>query len=137
MKCEEDTLLNRHIHQTIPTSIGLGVGNKTFNKKRAMKLGVFEAIQLLEGARNLHSLTKSEKDLLFRVIDFLMHRGQKFELNQDEVYPAYDFICERINHCTMERDMKSSKFNSKTYEKLLLLRDAIRYNHPYEIVKGF
>lgn len=102
-----------------------------------MKLGLFEAIQLLEGARNLHSLTYSEKDLLFKIVDFLMQHRQEFELDQDEVYPAYDFICERISHCTMERDMKSSKFNPKTYEKLLLLRDAIRYNHPYEIVKGY
>ena len=102
-----------------------------------MKLGLFEAIQLLEGARCFHSLTKSEKDLLFKIVDFLMQHGQEFELNQDEVYPAYDFICERISHCTMERDMKSSKFNPKTYEKLLLLRDAIRYNHPYEMVEGY
>ena len=99
-----------------------------------MKLGVFEAVQLLEGARCFHSLTKSEKDLLFKVVDFLLHR-QEFELNQDDVHPAFDFICERISHCTMERDMKSSKFNPKTYEYLLLLRDAIRYNRPYEIVK--
>ena len=102
-----------------------------------MKLGVFEAIQLLEGARCFHSLTKSEKDLLFRVIDFLMHKGQKFELNQDEVYPAYDFICERISHCTMERDMNDSKFNSKTYKNLLLIRDAIRDGHPYELVGSY
>ena len=102
-----------------------------------MKLGVFEAIQLLEGARCLHSLTKSEKDLLFRIVDFLMQGRQEFELNQDDVHPAYDFICERISHCTVERDMNDSKFNPKTYEKLLLLRDAIRYNRLYEIVKGY
>ena len=98
-----------------------------------MKLGLFEAIQLLEGARCFQSLTKSEKDLLFRIIDFLTHHRQEFELEADEVYPAYDFICERISHCTMERDMKSSKFNPKTYEYLLLLKDAIRYNRPYEL----
>ena len=102
-----------------------------------MKLGLFEAIQLLEGARNLHSITRDEKDLLFKIVDFLLQGRQEFELNEDEVYPAYDFICERISHCTMERDMNDSKFNPKTYEKLLLLRDAIRYNHPYEIVKGY
>lgn len=102
-----------------------------------MKLGLFEAIQLLEGARCFQSLTTSEKDLLFKVVDFLMQRKQEFELNEDEVYLAFDFIWERISHCTMERDMKSSKFNSKTYEKLLLLRDAIRYNRPYEIVKVY
>ena len=102
-----------------------------------MKLGVFEVIQLLEGARCLHSLTKSEKDLLFKVVDFLMQGRQEFELNQDDVHPAYDFICERISHCTMELGMKDSKFNPKTYEKLLLLRDAIRYNRPYEIVMGY
>ena len=101
-----------------------------------MKLGVFEAVQLLEGARCFHSLTKSEKDLLFKVVDFLLHK-QEFELNQDDVHPAFDFICERISHCTRERDMKSSKFNPKTYEYLLLLRDAIRYNRPYEIVKKY
>ena len=100
-----------------------------------MKLGLFEAIQLLEGARCFHSLTKSEKDLLFKIVDFLLHRRQIFELNEDEMYPAFDFICQRISHCMMERDMKSSKFNPKTYEYLLLLRDAIRYNHPYEIVE--
>ena len=102
-----------------------------------MKLGTFETVQLLEGARNLHSLTRDEKDLLFRVIDFLMRKEEVFELNQDEVYLAYDFICERISHCTRERDMKSSKFNPKTYEKLLLLKDAIRYNQQYEIVRGY
>ena len=102
-----------------------------------MIIGPFETVQLLEGARCFHSLTKDEKDLLFKIVDFLMQGRQEFELNQDEVHPAYDFICERISHCTMERDMKSSKFNPKTYEKLLLLRDAIRYNHPYEIVKGY
>ena len=102
-----------------------------------MKLGLFEVIQLLEGARCLHNLTKSEKDLLFKIIYFLMHHRQEFELDEDEVYLAYDFICKRISHCTMERDMKSSKFNSKTYEYLLLLKDAIRYNRPYEIVKGY
>lgn len=102
-----------------------------------MKLGVFETIQLLEGARCLHSLTNSEKDLLFKIVDFLMQGRQEFELNQDDVHPAYDFICERISHCTMELGMKDSKFNPKTYEKLLLLRDAIRYNRPYEIVMGY
>ena len=66
-----------------------------------------------------------------------MWRKEKFGLNQDEVYPAYDFICERISHCTRERDIKDSKFNPKTYEYLLLLKDAIRYNRPYEIVKGY
>ena len=102
-----------------------------------MKLGLFEAIQLLEGARCFHSLTKSEKDLVFKIVDFLLHRRQEFELDPDYAYPAYDFVCERINHCTMERDMKSSKFNPKTYEKLLLLRDAIRDGHPYEIVGSY
>ena len=99
-----------------------------------MKLGLFEAIQLLEGARCFQSLTTNEKDLLFKLVDFLMQHRQEFELDEDDVYPAYDFICRRISHCTMERDMKSPKFNSKTYEYLLLLRDAIRYNRPYEIV---
>lgn len=102
-----------------------------------MKLGQFEAVQMLEGARCFHSLTKREKDLLFKVVDFLIQGRQKFELDQVDVHPAFDFICERISHCTRERDMKNSKFNSKTYEKLLLLRDAIRYNQPYEIVKDY
>ena len=102
-----------------------------------MKLGLFEAIQLLEGARNLHSLTKSEKDLVFKIVDFLMQHEQEFEINKDELYPAYDFICERISYCTREQDIKYSKFNPKTYEYMLLLRDAIKYNHPYEIVKGY
>ncbi len=102
-----------------------------------MKLGLFETIQLLEGARGFQSLTKSEKDLLFRIIDFLMQGKRELELNADEVYPAYDFICERISHCTRERDMNDSKFNPKTYKKLLLLKEAIRYNHPYEIVKNY
>ena len=90
-----------------------------------MKLGLFESIQLLEGARCFQSLTKSEKDLLFKIVDALTQYGQEFELNQDEVYPAYDFICERISHCTRERDMKSSKFNPKTYRNLLLIREII------------
>ena len=98
-----------------------------------MKLGLFETIQLLEGARGFQSLTKNEKDLLFRVIDFILNEKQEFDLNQDEVYPAYDFICERISHCTRERDMKSPKFNSKTYKNLLLIRDAIKDGHPYEL----
>lgn len=102
-----------------------------------MKVGQFEAVQMLEGARSFPSLNRSEKKLLFKVIDFLMRKEEVFELNQDDAHPAFDFICERISHCTMERDMKSSKFNSKTYEKLLLLRDAIRYNQPYEIVQGY
>ena len=102
-----------------------------------MKLGLFEAVQLLEGARNFFSLARDEKDLLFKIVDFLMQHRLEFELDEDEVYPAYDFICERISHCTRERDMKDSKFNPKTYEKLLLLKDAIRYNHPYEIVRGY
>ena len=102
-----------------------------------MKLGLFEAIQLLGGARCFHSLTKSEKDLLFRIMDTLMQRSQALELSKDEVYPAFDFICERISHCTIELGMKDSKFNPKTYEKFLLLRDAIRYNHPYEMVKYY
>ena len=98
-----------------------------------MKLGLFETVQLLEGARCFQSLTKNEKDLLFRVIDFILNEKQEFDLNQDEVYPAYDFICERISHCTRERDMNDSKFNPKTYKNLLLIRDAIRYGHPYEL----
>ena len=102
-----------------------------------MKLGKFEAVQMLEGARCFLSLDRNEKELLFKIIDFLMHKEEVFELNEDEVYPAFDFICERISHCMMERDMKSSKFNPKTYEYLLLLRDAIRYNHPYEIVENY
>ena len=102
-----------------------------------MKLGLFEVIQLLEGARGFQSLTKSEKDLLFRIMDTLMQHRQELDLNQDEVYTAYDFICGRISHCMRERDMKSPKFNPKTYENLLLLRDAIRYGHPYEIVKNY
>ena len=102
-----------------------------------MKLGLFEAIQLLEGARGFQSLTKSEKELLFKIVDFLLQGRQEFELDKDEVYPAYDFICERISHCTMELGMKDSKFNPKTYEYMLLLRDAIKYNHPYEIVKVY
>ena len=102
-----------------------------------MKLGLFELIQLLEGARCFQSLTKSEKDLLFKIMDSLMQRRLGFELDKDEVYPAYDFVCERINHCTMERDMKSPKFNPKTYENLLLLKDAIRYGHPYELVGSY
>ena len=100
-----------------------------------MKIGTFETIQLLEGARNLHSLNKSEEYLLFILTDFLIHKEQEFELDLDDVHPAYDFICERISHCTRERDMNDSKFNPKTYEKLLLFKDAIRYNHPYEMVK--
>lgn len=102
-----------------------------------MKAGQFEAVQLLEGARCFPKLTRDEKDLLFKVIDFLMRKEEEFELNEDEIHPAYDFICERISHCTMERDMKSSKFNPKTYEHLLLLKDAIRYNRPYTIVKDY
>ena len=102
-----------------------------------MKVGQFEAVQMLEGARNFLSLNRNEKNLLFKIIDFLMHREEVFELDEDEVHPAYDFICQRISHCTMERDMKSPRFNSKTYENLLLLRDAIRYNNPYTIVKGY
>ena len=98
-----------------------------------MKLGLFEAIQLLEGARCFHSLTKSEKELLFKIVDTLMQHRQELELDKDEVYPAYDFICERISHCTMERDMEDSKFNPKTYKNLLLIRDAIRDGHPYEL----
>ena len=98
-----------------------------------MKLGLFEVIQLLEGARGFQSLTKNEKDLLFRIMDTLMQHRQELELNVDEVYPAYDFICERISHCTRERDMGSSKFNPKTYENLLLVKDGIRYGHPYEL----
>ena len=102
-----------------------------------MKLGKFEAVQMLEGARNFLSLNRNEKNLLFKIIDFLMHREEVFELDEDEVHPAYDFICQRISHCTIERDMKSHRFNSKTYENLLLLRDAIRYNRPYTIVENY
>ena len=98
-----------------------------------MKLGLFETVQLLEGARCFQSLTKSEKDLLFRIIDALMLHRQELELGGDERYIAYDFICERISHCTMERDVKSPKFNPKTYKNLLLIRDAIRYGRPYEL----
>ena len=98
-----------------------------------MIIGPFETVQLLEGARCFHSLTKSEKELLFKIVDFILNQKQEFDLNQDEVSPAYDFICERISHCTMERDMKDSKFNPKTYENLLLIRDAIRDGHPYEL----
>ena len=77
-----------------------------------MKLGKFEAVQMLEGARSFLSLNRNEKELLFKIIDFLMHREEVFELNEDDVYPAYDFICQRISHCTRERDMKSSKFTA-------------------------
>ena len=102
-----------------------------------MKLGKFEAVQMLEGARSFLSLNRNEKELLFKIIDFLMRKEEVFELNEDDVYPAYDFICQRISHCTMERDMKSSKFNPKTYEYLLLLKDAIKYNNPYTIVENY
>ena len=102
-----------------------------------MKLGKFEAVQMLEGARSFLSLNRNEKELLFKIIDFLMHREEVFELNEDDIYPAYDFICQRISHCTIERDMKSSKFNPKTYEYLLLLKDAIKYNNPYTIVENY
>ena len=98
-----------------------------------MKLGLFETIQLFEGARGFQSLTKSETNLLFKIVDTLMQRRQELELSKDEVYPAYDFLCERISHCTRERDMKSHKFNPKTYENLLLVKDGIRYGHPYEL----
>ena len=90
-----------------------------------MKLGLFEAVQLLEGARNFFSLARDEKDLVFKIVDFLMQHRLEFELDEDEVYLAYDFICERISHCTMERDMKSPKFNPKTYRNLLLIREII------------
>ena len=102
-----------------------------------MKLGKFEAAQMLEGARNFLSLNRNEKELLFKIIDFLMRKEEVFELDEDDIYPAYDFICGRIFHCTMERDMKSRRFNSKTYENLLLLKDAIRYNRPYTIVENY
>ena len=102
-----------------------------------MKVGQFEAVQMLEGARCFLSLNRNEKELLFKIIDFLMHREEVLELDEDDVYPAYDFICQRISHCTMERDMKSSRFNPKTYEHLLLLKDAIRYNNPYTIVENY
>ena len=102
-----------------------------------MKVGKFEAVQMLEGARSFLSLNRNEKNLLFKIIDFLMHREEVLELDEDDVYPAYDFICERISHCTRERDMKSSRFNPKTYEHLLLLKDAIRYNRPYTIVENY
>ena len=102
-----------------------------------MKLGKFEAVQMLEGARCFLSLNRNEKNLLFKIIDFLMRKEEVFELDEDDVYPAYDFICQRISHCTMERDMKSSRFNPKTYENLLLMRDAIRYNRPYTIVENY
>ena len=102
-----------------------------------MKVGQFEAVQMLEGARCFLSLNRNEKELLFKIIDFLMRKEEVFELNEDDVYPAYDFICQRISHCTMERDMKSRRFNSKTYENLLLLKDAIRYNRPYTIVENY
>ena len=98
-----------------------------------MKLGLFETIQLLEGARGFQSLTKNEKDLLFKIMDTLMQHRQELDLDKDEVYPAYDFLCERISHCTRERDMNDSKFNPKTYKNLLLIRDAIRDGHPYEL----
>ena len=102
-----------------------------------MKVGQFEAVQMLEGARCFLSLNRNEKELLFKIIDFLMRKEEVFELNEDDIYPAYDFICQRISHCTMERDMKSRRFNSKTYENLLLLKDAIRYNRPYTIVENY
>ena len=85
-----------------------------------MKLGKFEAVQMLEGARSFLRLNRNEKELLFKIIDFLAHREEVFELNEDDVYPAYDFILRRILHCTRERDMKSSKFNPKTYKYLHL-----------------
>ena len=102
-----------------------------------MKVGQFEAVQMLEGARNFLSLNRNEKELLFKIIDFLMHKEEVFELDEDDVYPAYDFICQRISHCTRELDMKSSRFNPKTYEYLLLLKDAIKYNRPYTIVENY
>ena len=102
-----------------------------------MKVGQFEAVQMLEGARGFLSLNRNEKELLFKIIDFLMHREEVFELNEDDIYPAYGFICQRISHCTMERDMKSRRFNSKTYENLLLMRDTIKDNRPYTIVKNY
>ena len=102
-----------------------------------MKVGQFEAVQMLEGARCFLSLNRNEKELLFKIIDFLMRKEEVFELNEDDIYPAYDFICQRISHCTRERDMKSRRFNSKTYENLLLLKDAIRYNRPYTIVENY
>ena len=102
-----------------------------------MKVGQFEAVQMLEGARNFPSLNRNEKNLLFKIIDFLMRKEEVFELDEDEVHPAYDFICQRISHCTMERDMTSHRFNPKTYEHLLLLKDAIRYHRPYTIVEMY
>ena len=102
-----------------------------------MKLGKFEAVQMLEGAGSFLSLNRNERELLFKIIDFLMHEEEVFELNEDDTHLAYGFICQRISHCTMERDMKSSKFNPKTYEYLLLLKDAIRYNYPYTIVENY
>ena len=102
-----------------------------------MKVGQFEAVQMLEGARCFLSLNRNEKELLFKIIDFLMRKEEVFELNEDDIYPAYDFICQRISHCTRERDMKYNKFNPKTYENLLLLKDAIRYNRPYTIVENY
>ena len=109
MRCEEDTLLNKPKSQTNPYIYWL----------------------------RCREQTKNEQNLLFKIIDFLMRKEEVFELNEDDVYPAYDFICQRISHCTMERDMKSSKFNPKTYEYLLLLKDAIKYNNPYTIVENY
>ena len=102
-----------------------------------MKLGKFEVIQLFKGAIHLSNPTKNEQKLLSKIMGFLLSNDVEFELNQDEERPAYDFICQRISHCTMERDMKSHRFNSKTYENLLLLKDAIRYNNPYIIVENY
>ena len=102
-----------------------------------MELGKFEVIQLFKGARHLSNPTKNEQKLLSKIMSFLLSNDVEFELNQDEARPAYDFICQRISHCTMERDMKSSKFNPKTYEYLLLLKDAIKYNNPYTIVENY
>ena len=47
----------------------------------------------LEGARSFLSLNRNEKNLLFKIIDFLMRKEEVFELNEDDIYPAYDFIC--------------------------------------------
>ena len=102
-----------------------------------MKLGIFEVIQLFKGASHLSNPTKDEQKLLSKIMGFLLSNGVEFELNQDEAHSAYDFICQRISHCTRERDMKSSRFNPKTYEYLLLLKDAVRYNNPYTIVENY
>jgi hypothetical protein len=99
--------------------------------KADLKLSMFHMLMFLYGAK-LYVESIKEQNIDKSILELYMRLNEKVLENNSEDYFTFDkkqliflqnFLVARLNHCEIERDNRSPKFNADTYisMKLMLL----------------